>query len=139
MELNLDLAQQVLAAQPFSRLVGARVTAFGDGSASLEIDARDELRQQNGFLHGGVLAYAADNTITFAAGTTLGSSVLTGGITVSYLRPADGVLLRAVATVVHASKRQATCRCDLFSVDADGGETLCAAAQGTVTAVSTRS
>jgi len=65
-ELTLGLARQVLAAQPFSVLVGARVTAFGDGGATLEIDIRDELRQQNGFLHGGVLAYAADNAVTFA-------------------------------------------------------------------------
>ena len=34
-----------------------------------------EPKQQNGFPHGGVLAYAADNAITFAAGTV----VLTGG------------------------------------------------------------
>src|SRR5436190_293062 len=79
-----------LAAQPFSVLLGARLTAFGAGGATLELDIRDDLRQQNGYLHGGVLGYAADNAITFAAGTALGPDVLTGGFTISYLRPADG-------------------------------------------------
>lgn len=81
-ELDLAAARKLLDAQPFSRLLGARVTAFGDGGATLEIDIRDDLHQQNGFLHGGVLAYAADNALTFAAGAVLGPSVLTGGFSV---------------------------------------------------------
>lgn len=132
MELTLDLARQVLAAQPFSVLVGARVTAFGDGGATLEIDVRDELKQQNGFLHGGVLAYAADNAITFAGGTVLGPALLTGGFSINYLRPATGRVLVARAEVTQSTRRQAVARCDLSTVDSDGGETAVAFAQGTV-------
>ncbi|MFI6897540.1 PaaI family thioesterase [Streptomyces sp. NPDC050256] len=130
--LDLQMAQKVLDSQPFSALVGARITAFGDGAATLEIDSREELRQQNGFLHGGVLAYAADNALTFAAGTTLGPAVLTGGFSIQYLRPATGVALVARAEVVHTGRRQAVARCDLSVVGQDGTETLCAVAQGTV-------
>ncbi|MEU9092155.1 PaaI family thioesterase [Streptomyces sp. NPDC087901] len=130
--LDLQMAQKVLDSQPFSVLVGARITAFGDGAATLEIDSREALRQQNGFLHGGVLAYAADNALTFAAGTTLGPAVLTGGFSIQYLRPATGATLVARAEVVHTGRRQAVARCDLFVVGQDGAETLCAVAQGTV-------
>ena len=130
--LDLRMAQKVLDSQPFSALVGARITAFGDGAATLEIDSREELRQQNGFLHGGVLAYAADNALTFAAGTTLGPAVLTGGFSIQYLRPATGTTLVARAEVVHTGRRQAVARCDLSVVGQDGAETLCAVAQGTV-------
>ncbi|MER5278617.1 PaaI family thioesterase [Streptomyces sp. NPDC002809] len=130
--LDLQTAQKVLDSQPFSALVGARITAFGGGAATLEIDSREELRQQNGFLHGGVLAYAADNALTFAAGTTLGPAVLTGGFSIQYLRPATGATLVARAEVVHTGRRQAVARCDLFVVGQDGAETLCAVAQGTV-------
>lgn len=130
--LDLRMAQKVLDSQPFSVLVGARITAFGDGAATLEIDSREELRQQSGFLHGGVLAYAADNALTFAAGTTLGPAVLTGGFSIQYLRPATGVSLVARAEVVHTGRRQAVARCDLSAVGQDGTETLCAVAQGTV-------
>ncbi|WP_328524655.1 PaaI family thioesterase [Kribbella sp. NBC_00359] len=55
MELTFELAEKVLAAQPFSVLLGARLTGFGAGGATLELDIRDDLRQQNGYLHGGVL------------------------------------------------------------------------------------
>ncbi|MER8046622.1 PaaI family thioesterase [Streptomyces sp. NPDC094032] len=133
-DFDLDMARKVLDAQPFSRFLGARITAFGDGAATLELDIRDELRQQNGFVHGGVLSYAADNALTFAAGAALGPAVLTAGFSIQYVRPARGTLLRARASVVHAGRRQAVVRCDLLTVDGDGDETLCAVAQGTVLA-----
>lgn len=133
--LSLADAERILAAQPFSVLLGARMVAFGDGEAILELDARDALRQQNGHLHGGVLAYAADNTLTFAAGTALGPAVLTGGFTIDYLRPARTGTLRAHARVTNASRRQAVCRCDIHAIDADGIATLCAVAQGTTIAL----
>lgn len=130
--LDLALARKVLDAQPFSRLVGARLTEFGEGRAVLELDVRDDLRQQNGFAHGGVISYAADNAITFAAGTALGPAVLTAGFSIQYVRPAKGGVLRARAEVVHAGRRQAVVRCDLLTVDEEGAETLSAVAQGTV-------
>ncbi|MEV8592997.1 PaaI family thioesterase [Streptomyces sp. NPDC052012] len=130
--LDLATAQQALDSQPFSRLVGARVTAFGEGGATLEVDVREELHQQHGFVHGGVLSYAADNALTFAGGAALGPHVLTGGFSIQYLRPAVGRTLRARAEVVHAGRRQAVVRCELLMADDDGTETLCAVAQGTV-------
>ena len=130
--LDLALARQVLAAQPFSVLLGARVVAFGDGSATLELDIGEELRQQHGVVHGGVLSYAADNALTFAAGTVLGPNVRTAGYTIDYLRPAVGGVLRAVATVLTAGRTRAVCRCEVSTVAADGTERLCAAAQGTI-------
>ncbi|MER5475827.1 PaaI family thioesterase [Streptomyces sp. NPDC002734] len=135
---GLTLGQKVLAAQPFNALVGARLTAFADGRATLEVDVRDELRQQNGILHGGVLAYAADNALTFAAGAAVGIGVLTAGFTIDYLRPADGVLLRAEAEVVRAGRSRVVTRCDLIVVAADGTESLCAVAQGSVSVTAPR-
>ncbi|WP_181789077.1 PaaI family thioesterase, partial [Streptomyces phytophilus] len=115
-DLGIDFAQKVLDEQPFSRLLGARITAFANGAATLEVDIRDDLRQQFGYAHGGLLAYAADNALTFAAGTVLGPAVLTGGFSVQYLRPARDGTLRAEAYVVHAGRRQAVCRCDIYVV-----------------------
>ncbi|ONI79657.1 thioesterase [Actinosynnema sp. ALI-1.44] len=124
--MDIEYARAGLARQPFSVLLGARLTAFGDGAATIELDARDDLRQQNGYLHGGVVSYAADNTLTFAAGSVLGPSLLTAGFTIDYVRPADGRTLRAEAKVVQAGKSRATCRCEIYSDDE-----LCAVAQGT--------
>ncbi|MGY5125182.1 PaaI family thioesterase [Streptomyces nigrescens] len=128
---DLAAAQQALAAQPFSSLVQARITEFGGGAATLEIDIREELLQQHGFVHGGVLSYAADNTLTFAAATALGPAIVTGGFSIQYVRPALGRTLRASAQVVQAGRRQAVCRCELTVLDAEGAESVCAVAQGT--------
>ncbi|WP_151478933.1 PaaI family thioesterase [Streptomyces albicerus] len=129
---DLPAAQKVLAAQPFSNLLGARLVAFGDGGATLELDIRDELRQQYGFVHGGVLGYAADNALTFAAGSVAGARLITAGFTIDYLRPAEGTLLRADARVVRAGRTRVVCRCDLSTVNDEGTESLCAVAQGTI-------
>ncbi|MCF2532347.1 PaaI family thioesterase [Yinghuangia soli] len=130
-QLDLPTARKTLEAQPFSVLLGARLTEFGDGAATLEVQVRDELRQQNGFVHGGVLAYLADNSLTFAAGTALGPAVLTAGFSITYVRPAAGVALRARATVATATRGQAVCTCEITVIAADGTEKTCAVAQGT--------
>jgi acyl-coenzyme A thioesterase PaaI-like protein len=43
-----------------------------------------------------------------------------------------GTALIARAMVIYAGKRTATCRCDVFSVNAEGVEKVCATAQGTI-------
>ncbi|MFE4052046.1 PaaI family thioesterase [Streptomyces sp. YIM B13518] len=129
---SLATAWRTLDSRPFGKLLGARPASFGDGGARPETGIREELRQRNGFLHGGVFAHAADDALTFAAGAVLGPYVLTGGFSVSYLRPATGRTLRARAGVVHAGRRQAVVRCGLLTLGEDGAETLCAVAQGAV-------
>jgi uncharacterized protein (TIGR00369 family) len=127
----LPFGQGVLASQPFSVLLGAELTAFAPGLATLELTNRPEFTQQFGLVHGGVLSYLADNALTFAGGTVLGASVLTAEYKINYVRAARGERLIARATVIAAATRQAVCRCDVFAVAA-GVETLCATAQGTI-------
>jgi uncharacterized protein (TIGR00369 family) len=127
------LARQVLSAQPFSVLVKTELGAIAPGRVELIVPIRPELLQQHGFAHGGVVSYAADNAITFAGGSMLGDSVTTE-FKINYLRPAIGERLVARAEVVHAGKRQAVCRCDVFAGRGDDLK-LCATAQGTVTKV----
>jgi uncharacterized protein (TIGR00369 family) len=65
------------------------------------------LLQQNGFVHGGVLAYLADNCLTYAGGSVLGP-VLTSEFKINYLRPVtEAGRLVAVATVVGSGRTQA--------------------------------
>jgi len=127
----LRWGREVLARQPFSALLDARLDAFAPGSAELSVPLVPKLLQQHGFVHGGVLSYLADNALTFAGGSVLGDSV-TAEFKINYLRPAkDAERLLAVATVVGSGKTQAVCRCDIFLLR--GNErTLCAAAQGTI-------
>ncbi|WP_256105424.1 PaaI family thioesterase [Streptomyces sp. ODS05-4] len=129
---DLAQAREILAAQPFSDLLGARLVSFGAGEATLELPIRARLHQQHGFVHGGVLSYAADNALTFAAGTVGVGRPLTAGFAIDYLRPATGEILRARAAVIRAGRTRVVCRCDVATIDGDGVETLCAVAQGTV-------
>ena len=127
----LAFGREVLDRQPFSALLGAQLDAFEPGSAQLSLPLAPALLQQHGFVHGGVLAYLADNALTYAGGSVLGS-VLTSEFKINYVRPAvDGDRLVAVATVVASGKTQAVCRCDVF-LERAGERKLCAAAQGTI-------
>ena len=127
----LQLGKQALASQPFSVLVGAELTGFSPGRAELTIPITPQLKQQHGFVHGGVISYAADNALTFVGGSILGPAVVTSEYKINYLRPAMGTTLIARATVVYSSKTQAVCHCDIFMVD-EGEEKLCAVSQGTI-------
>jgi hypothetical protein len=89
---SLDQARAALAAQPFSRLLGAQLNRFGPDGVELEVPVRPEHRQQHGFAHGGLLGYAADNALTFAAGAVAGPEVLTAGYTINVLAPVLGDL-----------------------------------------------
>lgn len=131
MEDMLTWGRRVLASQPFSVLLDAELLAFVQGSAELKIPLREELKQQHGFIHGGVVSYAADNALTFAGGSVLGQSVVTSEFKINYVRPAMGEFIVARATVLHAGKNQAVCRCDVY-VSRAGSESLCATAQGTI-------
>lgn len=127
----LDLGRKILASQPFSVVLETELLSLARGTAELRIPIRSELGQQHGFVHGGVVSYAADNALTFAGGSVLGTAVVTSEFKINYVRPAMGEFLVARAHAVHHGKRQAVCRCDVFVSD-QGAETLCATAQGTV-------
>jgi uncharacterized protein (TIGR00369 family) len=135
MDELLQLGKQALASQPFSVLVGAELTGYSPGWAELTIPITPQLRQQHGFVHGGVVSYAADNALTFVGGSVLGPAVLTSEYKINYLRPARGTALIARATVIYSGKTQAICRCDVFMVDGDE-ERLCAVSQGTIARIS---
>ena len=128
----LQWGRQVLKQQAFSELLGTELDIFEPGTAQLSLAMEPKLLQQNGFVHGGVLAYLADNALTYAGGSVLGPVVLTSEFKINYLRPAKGCeRLVALATVVGNGKSQAVCRCDVF-METKGERKLCAAAQGTI-------
>lgn len=127
----LAMGQEVLQTQPFSRLLGAELTALARGHCQLEIALRPEHLQQHGFAHGGVVSYLADNALTYAGGTAMAVPVVTSEFKINYVRPAVGERLIARADAVAVSKTQAVCRCDVFVLKG-GQEKLCAVAQGTI-------
>lgn len=131
-ELFLQLGREVLAQQAFSRLLGAELTRLMPGEVELQLPLRDDLKQQNGFAHGGVVSYLADNALTYAGGTAMRVPVVTSEFKINYLRPAVGDKLVARAQAIGVGKTQSVCRCEVYAVQGQE-EALCALAQGTIT------
>jgi uncharacterized protein (TIGR00369 family) len=131
----LAMGRRVLATQPFSVLIGAELAALGHGTCELGLAITPQLKQQNGFAHGGIVSYLADNAITFAGGSALQVPVVTSEYKINYLRPAIGERLLARARTVHVGKSQAVCQCEIVVV-AGGSEKVCAVAQGTIARLS---
>lgn len=128
-----DFGKAILAKQPFSVLLGAELTAFEPGQAELTLNIEAQLKQQHGFVHGGVVSYLADNCLTYAGGSVLGDAV-TSEYKINYVRPALGKRLIARGVVLSSGKRQAVCQCKVFAVDEEQ-EKLVAIAQGTINKV----
>ena len=134
-EAFLAMGRGVLASQPFSVLVGAELAALSPGRCEMALAITAPLKQQNGFAHGGVVSYLADNALTYAGGTALRVPVVTAEYKINYVRPAIGERLVARARAVHVGKSQAVCQCEVFAVTG-GMEKLCAVAQGTIARLS---
>ena len=128
---NIELVQLVLEEQPFTRLIGAYLHDIDEHKVDLRVEIRPELLQQHGFVHGGVISYLADNSLTIAGGLVLGPKVVTGEYKINYLRPAIGGILSARAYAISQGKTQAVCRCDIVSINKDA-EKVVAVAQGTI-------
>ena len=127
-----EFASSILRAQRSSMMLGVELLEFEEGRASLALQTRDELRQQHGFIHGGIVAYLADCALSFAGGSVLGDSI-TVEFKINYMRPArgDGRLI-AIGEVVGHGRTQATVRVDVFLEGEAGERVRCAAAQGTI-------
>ena len=128
----LKRVRGILARQPFSALLKTEATqALADGTCEFRISIDDNLMQHMGMVHGGVLGYAADTALTFAAGIVYGAPVITSEFKINFLRPVLGQMLIARGHVVYKGRTQTVTRCDLFVVR-NGEEKLCATAQGTI-------
>jgi acyl-coenzyme A thioesterase PaaI-like protein len=60
--------QASFARQKAMHTIGARLRAIGPGWTEVELPHRDDLTQQKGYLHGGIIGMIADNACG-AAGT----------------------------------------------------------------------
>jgi len=92
---------------PFARFLGIELGELKRGQATLHLDIRDELRRNNGFTHGGVVASLADTAAAFAILTLLepDQTTTTIDLTIHYLRPLKSGRASAQARVLRAGRR----------------------------------
>ena len=94
------------ARQAFMATCGARIVSVLPGEVVLDVDFRDDLTQQHGFLHAGVIASVADSACGYAALTLMDadSAVVSVEFKVNLLAPARGSRFSASGRVVRAGR-----------------------------------
>ena len=136
---NPDYEQTVreaFARQPFMGYIGARVAEVRPGFVELRLAYRDEVGQNHGFFHGGVIGSLADVAGGFAAYSLLppNSSVLTVEYKINIIAPGRGDELISRAQVVRAGRTLIFTEIKVC-VAADGTESLNAVALQTIRAM----
>ncbi|HEX8922400.1 MAG TPA: PaaI family thioesterase [Pyrinomonadaceae bacterium] len=111
---------------PFAHLLKLELGEMKRGLATLHLEVRDALRQNNGVVHGGVIASLVDSAAAFAIITILekGQTSTTVDLTIHYLRPWLTGRATAQARVVRAGRRILTIEIDVL----DESEALLATA-----------
>jgi uncharacterized protein (TIGR00369 family) len=122
--------------QGFPAFCGFEVTSVGDGLFESSLQVGVQHRQQDGFVHAGVLATMADHTAGYASFTTVSEEfrILTVEFKINYLRPALGPLLVCRARVINSGRRIKVAEAEVYSVDG-GVEKLAAKGMFTQMAV----
>ena len=116
-----EFIRAALKRQGFMELIGAELKAVEPGEVVLGVAYRDDLNQQNGFLHGGVVGALCDNTAAAAAGTLVaaGSGILTIEYKVNFLGPAVGDRLEAHGEVVRLGRSVTVSRADAYAFEGE--------------------
>jgi len=121
------------ARQNAMALLGARMARVEAGRVEIELPVREDLGQQHGFVHGGIVGMIADSAGGYAAFTLMpaDASVLTVEYKVNMLAPAEGELLIARGEVLKPGRTLSIVRADVWARRGDR-ETRVAAMQQTL-------
>jgi uncharacterized protein (TIGR00369 family) len=100
-------AREAFASVPYAKLIGLELGMVGPGEVSIHLEVRDELRQNQGVVHGGAVASLIDTAAAFAVLTQLevNERVTTTDLTIHYLRPTSAGRLTATARMVRGGRR----------------------------------
>jgi uncharacterized protein (TIGR00369 family) len=100
-------AQKAFASVPYARFLGLQLGEFRDGEASIQLEVRDELKQNQGVVHGGAIASLIDTAAAFAVLTRIeiNERVTTTDLTIHYLRPVTSGRMTARARIVRGGRR----------------------------------
>jgi uncharacterized protein (TIGR00369 family) len=107
--------------------IGARLTRVEPGEVEIELPFRQDLTQQHGYLHAGIVTTVVDSACGYAAMslTPPGGEVLSVEFKINLLSPAKGERLVARAGVKRAGRNITVCVGDAYALDA-GREKLVA-------------
>lgn len=116
--------------------IGASLVRVEPGEVELELAFRDDLTQQHGYLHAGIITTLIDSACGYAALSVMepGAAVLSVEYKVNLLAPAIGERMRAVGRVVKPGRTLVICTGEVIAV-ANGAESVVTIMQATMMAV----
>jgi uncharacterized protein (TIGR00369 family) len=121
---NPHYAQRVresFARQAAMALIGAQLVEVAPGRCVIELPVRDDLGQQHGYVHGGVVGMIADSAGGYAAFTLMpaDASVLTVEYKINMLAPAAGERLVATGEVLKPGRTLSIVRAEVVALAGD--------------------
>jgi uncharacterized protein (TIGR00369 family) len=116
-EAYRNRVREDFARQRFMQWIGAVLERVEPGVVAIGLPFREELTQQDGYLHAGVITTIADSACGYAAYSLMppGANVLSVEFKVNLLRPAQGESFLAEATVLKAGATLTVTRCDVYA------------------------
>jgi uncharacterized protein (TIGR00369 family) len=114
-------------------LIGGALTRVEPGVVEISLPYRNDLTQQHGYVHAGIITTIADSACGYAAYTLMppNSDVLAVEFKVNLMRPAKGETFLARAEVIKSGRTLAVVRADVHAVTGEQRE-LVAIMQGTM-------
>lgn len=113
-EEKMDARQikNILKTNEFTKHLGIEFLKIENGFAEIQLEIKEHMQQQIGFLHGGVTATLLDVATGTAAYSHAkeGQNVVTADLKVSYLHPATSKLVTAEGNVI--KKGNFLCFCE---------------------------
>ena len=121
----------------FISAIGLHFTTIEPGYLVGEIDFKEMLEQQNGWLHGGVTSAILDMAQGFAAYSMVdeGQQVFTVEAKISYFNPGTAAKFYTRGSVVKAGKRFHFCEGDVYYLKEDGSEVTVAKGSATMAVI----
>jgi uncharacterized protein (TIGR00369 family) len=107
--------------QRFMATLGAELIGVQPGEVTIGFPFRDDLTQQHGFVHAGVLSATADSACGYAALSLMepGTGVLAVEFKINLLAPARGERFEAVGRVLRAGRTITVCAGEVHAVEGE--------------------
>ena len=99
-------------------LIGASLKSVAAGQVEIALPYRDDLTQQKGFIHGGILGMIADTACGYAAFSLMpaGGSLVTVEYKMNILKPGRGSLV-AQGKVIRPGRTLTVARAEVYADD----------------------
>lgn len=126
--------------QGFPAYCGIKVGEVNEGTFNSILNVRPEHKQQDGFVHAGVIATMADHTAGYSAYTIVPESIriLTIEFKINYFKPAIGNIVTCKSKIINKGKRIIVAESDIYIVT-EGIESQISKAIVTLAAVKSES